>query len=275
MKHLTTLKILSATTLALAFTATATAGSIESLSQRVNCDSCCCDQLDLQQKYPPTIIKGGVDDNYQGGTSETTSPRAALVSYPTSSGYNSGRAGTTRDYDELHSNEYFLETLNVSNASAMKNGWLVFHLKSNGDRLDGNDNMYFGNFVDQVTEGAAAKASGSPADESKYRTFASRVNQFLTKTDSHGPIFQQDSATGAYYARLDRVKLISANHSGTDSLLDQIKQDGFMDMVIQDDTGIDYVAIIACFEGKSGTRPQQGKSGTRPQPRDFKRIQRR
>ena len=113
--------------------------------------------------------------------------------------------------------------------------------------------MYFGNYVDQANEGAAAQTSGNPADQSKYRTFSSRVNQFLTKTDNQGLIFQQDPNTGAYYASLDRLKLNSADHSGTTTLLEQIKQDGFMDMVVQDDTGIDYVAIITCVEGKPRT----------------------
>lgn len=277
MTHLNALKILSGTAMATVFSTIAWASPIENISLRINCDSCCCEQLDLEQKSPPTIFRGGMDDSYQSGNSESSSPRAALASVPSIVNYNSGKAGVTRDYDELHSNEYFLETINVPNAGTMKNGWLVFHLKSNGDRLDHNDNMYFGNFVDQVTEGAAAKATGVPADESKYRTFGSRVNQFLSKTDSQGPIFQQDSSTGAYYARLDRIKLLSGDHSGTTTLLEQIKQDGFMDMVVQDDTGVDYVGIIACMEGKPGSRPKPTRIDdirrrpTRPAPRQQRR----
>lgn len=270
MTYLTTLKILGGTAIALAFSSTAKAGPIESLNKRVKCVS--CEQLDLSgrpniQNHQSTIFQGGNDDSYQGGNAEATSPRAALTSLSNVTTYANrpGINGLTRDYDELHSNEFFLETINVPNAATMKNGWLVFSLKSNGDSLDHNDNMYFGNFVDHTNLG--------PTDSSKYRSFSSRVNQFLTKSDSQGLIFTQDSATGAYYARLDRVKL----YNGTETLLDQIKQDGFMDMVVQDDTGIDYVAIIACVEGKPGVRPTPRKIDDRrrrierPRPRQQRR----
>ena len=207
------------------------------------------------------VFSGGNGDGYQGGSSETTSPRAALLSQTDIASYANrpGINGLTRDYDELHSNEFFLETINVPNAASMNSGWLVFHLKSNGDSLDHNDAMYFGNYVDHANLG--------PTNNSMYRTYSSRVNQFLTKTDNQGLIFQQDQSTGAYYASLDRLKLNSADHSGTTTLLEQIKQDGFMDMVVQDDTGIDYVAIIGCVEGKE-TKP---RTLTQSRPRTFNR----
>ena len=172
----------------------------------------------------------------------------------------------TRDYVELHSNEFFLETINVPNAASINSGWLVFHLKANGDSLDHNDAMYFGNYFDHVNTGSSNNAM--------YRTYSSRVNQFLTKTDSQGLIFQQDPNTGAYYASLDRLKLNSADHSGTTTLLEQIKQDGFMDVVVQDDTGVDYVAIIACVDGKPG-KPRALTQITRGKPLPRRSLPRR
>lgn len=272
MTHLFKLKILSGIALAITLTNTASANTIEKLSQNVKCQA--CTQTDLSGKpiyknLQKQVFSGGNGDGYQGGNSEATSPRAALLSQTGITTYANrpGINGLTRDYDELHSNEFFLETINVPNAASINSGWLVFHLKSNGDSLDHNDAMYFGNYVDQANEGAAAQTSGNPADQSKYRTFSSRVNQFLTKTDNQGLIFQQDPNTGAYYASLDRLKLNSADHSGTTTLLEQIKQDGFMDMVVQDDTGIDYVAIIGCIEGKE-TKP---RTLTQSRPRTFNR----
>lgn len=211
------------------------------------------------------IFRGGVADNYAGGNTEQTTPRADLAALQYIVNYQTahGHAEPSRDYDERHQNEWFIDTLDIPNGHKMKEGWVLFKARNFGG-LSHNDVIYFGNVVDVFNESGNPTGPSGTVDRDKYRAFGHRVNTITSALNGNGvQMFQTDPVTGITYASLEEVELFSSA-GGTPSLLDQIHEDKLVDISLQDDTEVDFVAIIGCMTGNAqnnGNRRTFGQSG--------------
>lgn len=211
------------------------------------------------------IFRGGVADNYVSANAEGTTPRADLAALQYIINYQTahGRPTISRDYDERHQNEWFIETLDIPNGHKMKKGWVLFKARNFGG-LSHNDVIYFGNVVDVFNESGNPTGPGGAVDRDKYRAFGHRINTLTVAVNGNGTqMFTTDPVTGITYGSLEEVELFSSA-GGTPSLLDQIHEDRFMDVSLQDDTEVDFVAVVGCMTGNAqnnGNRREFGKSG--------------
>ncbi len=205
-------------------------------------------------------VMGGDDDGFATGNMELTTPRGDLAAVPQLVNYQTvhGRPTMSRDYDEKHSDEIFIETLDIPDGHKMLSGWVLFKFKNYGG-LSYNDNFYVGDMVGLYDEVNNPTGAGSTIDRSKMRAFGHRIGTILSATNTNGDtMFIKDPTTDITAARLEDVQLISGANGGTTmTLLEQIQQDKMVDFYIQDDTQVDFVAIIGCANGN----PDKGNNG--------------
>lgn len=221
----------------------------------------------------------GRNDNFSGSGSEKPSPRTGFNNITAITGYNSGRSGITRDYDEMHANEFFIETLQVQNASQIQKGWIAFSAKDRGGLVT-TDSIYMGDVLGHFQESQLATQQNRPRNDIHARVFAKKYTDFRTQVNAFAdPVFKYDNASGLIWANLSDIELISKSHSGTTNMLEQIKTDGLTDFLIQDDTGVDFVAIITCVpnpKGKTFVDQPSRRGGVRfedrVRPRDIKKL---
>ncbi len=230
------------------------------------------------------VIKGGNDDNFVGSSGETTSPRSGfngitgIVNYQTTH----NRAGLSRNYDEKHHNEFFIETLNVPGAAQVQKGWVVLKTKDSGGLVT-TDSIMLGDVLGYYKEAQDATNEARARNEIEMRVFAKKYTDFRDDVNSFGdPVFKLDTGTGIIYANMADIELRSKAHKGTTNLLEQMKADGLVDLLIQDDTMVDFFAIVTCVpreSGKTHLTPNEmrsmGLGGIRPTDRLPERDQER
>ena len=211
-----------------------------------------------------SVVKKGKDDNYSG-SKEATSPRALFNSITAISNFQSShnKSGISRNYDEGHQNEYFVETIQVPKADKIQKGWIVMRFRDAGG-LASTDNVMIGDVAGWM---AKRQTQGNGADKVYARLFAKKYPDFKNEINPYGSqVWKIHQPTNIVYASLKDVELISKSHSGTSNLLEQLKTDGLIDVVIQDDTEIDFVGIVRCDPRRSGK--------TFLEDREFRRIDR-
>ena len=171
-----------------------------------------------------TIKHYGIEDLFSTANgAEVAHPSTAILNTPWINNYPFPVTG----YDETSNNRIFADTL-TNLPSNITKGMFYIGLKSNGSALQSNDTLSIGDY-----------ASGKMM-----------VNTHLTALNpqygwSHQLVSSTNPTTDIYYKAFSGINMTqNGNSAGT--LLDLVQNQNSMDVVVADDTSVDFITVATC-----------------------------
>ncbi|WP_396613923.1 DUF11 domain-containing protein (plasmid) [Haloferax sp. S1W] len=192
-------------------------GSDEEAANDTSCDEIRC----LEGRH---VIQGGADDEFGGGNTEPTAPSHGLqerIDLP------------IRNFDESGINKPFAHTFEVPQpplAGDICEATLSFRARPNGAN-DNNDFLSLGLWHDDGTKDTDYSWGQSMGDRNTPGIF---------------PVQWSDNQTGAHETTLDLSDLSNHSQSNTD-LVPYLQQHGRLDVMIHDDTEVDYMDLTVTY----------------------------
>jgi len=157
-----------------------------------------------------TVQHYGLEDSFStanGVEPSTPAPHIALVPWIDNYPF------PTTGYDEVNANRIFTETIKNLPANVV-NGNFYIGFKSNGTTLQGNDTMTFGNYANSNVESI-------PLNTLNWTTTAAGGTTIFNNSFNN----------------------IAVNGS---TLLDMVNNSQQFDIVVQDDTSVDFITVATC-----------------------------
>ncbi|AFK21076.1 DUF11 domain-containing protein (plasmid) [Haloferax mediterranei ATCC 33500] len=198
-------------------------GSDEDAANDTGCDEIRC----LEGKH---AVQGGADDEFAGGNTEATSPSQGLqerIDLP------------IRDFDESGINKPFAHTFEVPQpplAGDICEATLSFRARPNGAN-DNNDFLSLGLWHDDGTKDEEYSWSQSMGERNTPGIF---------------PVQWSENQTGAHETTLDLSDLYNHSQPNAD-LVSYLRQHGRLDVMIHDDTEVDYMDLAVTYCCGDGT----------------------
>ncbi|CAA6809855.1 MAG: Chitinase [uncultured Sulfurovum sp.] len=129
-------------------------------------------------------------------------------------------------YDETSNDRVFADTIE-NLPSGITQGMFYIGLKSNGSSLQGNDSISIGDY-------STLKLMNSPlTDLSSVHAWS---NQLVSNTNP---------TTDIYYQSFNAINM-TQNANATGTLRDLVQTQNHFDVVVQDDTAVDFITVATC-----------------------------
>jgi len=168
----------------------------------------------------------GLEDNFQSGI-EITNPRPAVMATSIVTDYlNHHSLSDSRHYDQGTANNFFVESIRLRNLElsnrTVQSGVIMVGMQNPG----GNDSLFFGNLAKM----------GTAPNNTLGKIYAGRISNLVSSGWTK-------SGT-VYYSDLSNLPYTKTGSNKT--MLDWVKKRRFFDILIQDDTHVDFVKIALC-----------------------------
>ncbi len=185
-----------------------------------------------------TVQHYGVEDVFDlSNGAEQAYPSSDVLNWPNVIAYNNNvNQATTSGYDETSNNRIFADSINNLPAGIVS-GRIYIGLKSNGSSLQHNDTLAIGKYGTSVNSYFETLNKLKLADGTGTQPYSTQwQNQLVNTTNPTTDVLWND---------FNRLKFTASS-----SLLDYVQTSNNFDVVVQDDTSVDFITVATCSEKK-------------------------